>query len=480
LEENTVANSKLSQNKWLYAFIAVAVALVAAIVVIIVMGVSSTPDVPDGTTPGDGAETGVYYYDVEGGEVILSLNSGNKFTIASTELNKSGTYTVDGANATLTFVREEDGTATAVIGENTVTVTYGDNSVMTFIRKIPYTVVFNTNGGSEIASVQVINGKPTAKPADPTKDGSVFLGWYADAELTATYDFSAAVTENTTVYAYWAEKTVGQPEYTAKLELGYEGAEDASSVTTIGGKLYQLPTPEREGYTFKGWFVSMYEDGDKLTYEYTEGMVLDANTTLFAVWQDNADTKLPAPMVSVSGNTIKWNAVDGASSYSIKVFNADGDLLHSETLGATQKTYNFSDRDAGDYTVEVVAVAPNAENNSAPAVRSYKNKALNRVSLFQVVNGVLVFNPVENAERYYVTVDCGNPQHEHTYLNNNASTIYDFNACTMQPGGIKLPLPLPRQDMQALYPIPLYMIELFPLSELSYITIPPTPLCGMR
>lgn len=430
-------NSKASQNKWLYAFIAVAVALVAAIVVIIVMGVTSTPDVPDGTTPGDGAETGVYYYDVESGEVILSLNSGNKFTIASAELNKSGTYTVDGQSLTLDFIRDEDGTATAVLGENTVTVTYGDNSVMTFLKKVNYTVSFNTNGGSETGSVTVVNGKPAVKPADPVKDGSVFLGWYADEALTSIYNFGTAVTGNVTVYAYWAEKTVGQPEYNATLNLGYEGAEEVTEMETIGGKLYRLPTPEREGYTFMGWYVSDYEDGDKLTYQYTDGMVLAANTTLFAVWKDNTDTRLPAPNVSVSGNTVKWNSVEGASTYSIVIKDADGNILLSETLGSTQKTYNFSDRAAGDYTVEVTAVAPNPTNNSAPAVRSCKNKALNRVSLFQVVNGVLIFSPVENAERYYVTVDCGNPQHEHTMLNNSTSTIFDFNGCTMQPGGIK-------------------------------------------
>ena len=428
---------KASQNKWLYAFIAVAVALVAAIVVIIVMGVSTPSNVPDGTTPDDGAETGVYYYDVEGGEVILSLNSGNKFTIAGTNLNKSGTYTVDGQSLTLDFVRDEDGTATATVGENTVTVTYSDNSVMTFLKKINYTVSFNTNGGSATESVKVVNGRPAVKPADPTKDGSVFLGWYADEALTSTYDFNSAVTGNVTVYAYWAEKTVGQPEYNATFELGYEGAEEITVAETIGGKLYQLPTPQREGYTFMGWFVSDYEDGAKLTYQYTDGMVLDANTTLFAVWKDNADTKLPSPAVSVSGNTIKWASVDGASSYTVKVLDSEGNVLHSETLGATQKTYNFSDRAAGDYTVEVVAVASNSANNSAPAVRCYKNKALNRVSRFQVVNGVLVFNPVDNAERYYITVNCGNPQHEHTYLNNNSSTVFDFNGCTMQQGGIK-------------------------------------------
>ena len=227
---------KASQNKWLYAFIAVAVALVAAIIAIIAISVSPS-NVPDGTTPDDGAETGVYYYDVEGGEVILSLNSGNKFTIAGTNLNKSGTYTVDGETLVLDFIRDEDGTANATVNGDTVTVTYSDSSVMTFLKKITYTVEFNTNGGSATAGVTVVNGKPVAKPADPTKDGSVFLGWYADEALTSTYDFNAAVTGNVTVYAFWAEKPVGQPEYTAKFELGYDECEGIAAIETIGGKL---------------------------------------------------------------------------------------------------------------------------------------------------------------------------------------------------------------------------------------------------
>ena len=166
---------KASQNKWLYAFIAVAVALVGAIIAIIAISVSPS-NVPDGTTPGDGAETGVYYYDVEGGEVILSLNSGNKFTIAGTNLNKSGTYTVDGETLVLDFIRDEDGTANATVNGDTVTVTYSDSSVMTFLKKINYTVTFNTAGGTAIDPVQILNGKVLTKPSDPKKENSLFIG----------------------------------------------------------------------------------------------------------------------------------------------------------------------------------------------------------------------------------------------------------------------------------------------------------------
>ena len=103
-----------NKGKWFYAFVGVAAALVIALAVIIVMAVSSAkPNVPDEPTLGDGTETGVYYFDVEGGEVILSLNNGNKFTLAGADLNKTGTYTVDGENnLVLDFFRDEDGSCT--------------------------------------------------------------------------------------------------------------------------------------------------------------------------------------------------------------------------------------------------------------------------------------------------------------------------------------------------------------------------------
>ena len=45
------------------------------------------------------------------------------------------------------------------------------------------------------------------KPAQPTKDGHRFAGWYSDAELTSEYDFNSPVTQDTTLYASWTEKS---------------------------------------------------------------------------------------------------------------------------------------------------------------------------------------------------------------------------------------------------------------------------------
>ena len=61
---------------------------------------------------------------------------------------------------------------------------------------------------------------------------------------------------------------------------------------TVGGKLYGAPVPAaREGYTFAGWWVSMSNTADEITFRFEEptgktaGTLFTADTTLFALWQ---------------------------------------------------------------------------------------------------------------------------------------------------------------------------------------------------
>ena len=423
-------------GKWFWAFAATGVLLIGAIVAILVLTVGSkkTPDAP---LPQEGSETGIYYFDAASGEYTLALNSGCKFTIAGPDLNKSGDYTVDGSAVTLDFVRDEDGTAQATLDGNRLVLVWQD-ATLNFLRKVSFTVSFETNGGAALDAASVINGKTVAKPADPVRDGNVFLGWYADPALTQAFHFgSTPVYGDTTVFAKWAEKVPGQDEYAVGFDLGYETAVPAS-VTTVGGKLVftsDYTEPVREGYTFAGWYISDYEDGSRLTRSAAEGTVLHADTTLFAVWEQVSSDQLSAPEVSVEGNTISWNAVDGANAYQVTVTDGVGNVLFDQSVGTTTQSFDFASSDAGDYIVKVIAKG-SAKGDSVAAERYCLNKALNRVSGLRVIGSTLVFDAVDGAEKYLITVDCGNKAHTHTLFDNGKSTYYNFENCTMQPSGI--------------------------------------------
>ena len=65
--------------------------------------------------------------------------------------------------------------------------------------------------------------------------------------------------------------------------------ETFAPMQTVGGKLYGAPVPAaREGYTFAGWWVSMSNTADEITFRFEEptgktaGTLFTADTTLFA------------------------------------------------------------------------------------------------------------------------------------------------------------------------------------------------------
>lgn len=66
-----------------------------------------------------------------------------------------------------------------------------------------YDVHFNTNGGSEIASIKVEEGKTIQKPSAPQKLGYYFVGWYYDFECTILYNFDTKMNRNMTLYDAW-------------------------------------------------------------------------------------------------------------------------------------------------------------------------------------------------------------------------------------------------------------------------------------
>ena len=67
-----------------------------------------------------------------------------------------------------------------------------------------YTVTFNSgSSGSLVPSQSVNKNTPVTRPANPTRTGYNFTGWYTNSTATARYDFNTPVTGNITLYAGW-------------------------------------------------------------------------------------------------------------------------------------------------------------------------------------------------------------------------------------------------------------------------------------
>lgn len=133
-----------------------------------------------------------------------------------------------------------------------------------------YTVKF-VDGESEVKSVSVEEGKTIADadvPADLTKDGYVFEGWYVG---DVAFDKSAAITADVTYSAKWTKL------HTVKFVDGDETIKTAT--VKDGEKLTDADIPAdltASGKAFEGWF-----DG---TTAFDKDATITADKTFAAKW----------------------------------------------------------------------------------------------------------------------------------------------------------------------------------------------------
>ncbi|MBQ3001518.1 MAG: InlB B-repeat-containing protein, partial [Bacilli bacterium] len=74
-----------------------------------------------------------------------------------------------------------------------------------------FTVSFNTQGGSLIAAQKVNSGATVVKPANPTRNGYSFEGWFTESACTTAVDWTKTITADVTYYAKWKESTSKPP-----------------------------------------------------------------------------------------------------------------------------------------------------------------------------------------------------------------------------------------------------------------------------
>lgn len=131
-----------------------------------------------------------------------------------------------------------------------------------------YTVTFQSEGGSEVAS-QIRANTPADQPADPTKEGYTFIGWYNGE---SEWNFETPVTADLTLTAKWQIN-----RYTITFDTA--GGSEVPSITQDYGTAITPPAaPTRTGYTFAGWdktIPATMPAGDMtITARWTENRVI--------------------------------------------------------------------------------------------------------------------------------------------------------------------------------------------------------------
>ncbi|MDR0877385.1 MAG: InlB B-repeat-containing protein [Treponema sp.] len=147
-----------------------------------------------------------------------------------------------------------------------------------------YTITFESNGGSSIAQRELGAGAKISKPADPVLDGSVFEGWYKEADFTTPWDFDVdTVTADITLYAKW---DIAPPtQYTVTFE-GNNGEDAVTEAVDDGGYAADpgapAVIPASPPDIFAGWYT---DDGTFLVPWTFASDPVTADITLYAKWE---------------------------------------------------------------------------------------------------------------------------------------------------------------------------------------------------
>lgn len=162
------------------------------------------------------------------------------------------------------------------VGSKTVTVTY---------EPINYNISFIKNGGTysepaiqyNIESSEIVLG-------NAHKTGTGFLGWYDNSSFNGSRILSIP-TGSTGDKTFYAKFSVDSYSITYYLD---EGTMSGGLTTyTVNTTTFNLPTPTKTGYTFKGW-TGTGLSGDTMTVTIPQGSTGDREYT--AHWEVNEYT----------------------------------------------------------------------------------------------------------------------------------------------------------------------------------------------
>ena len=244
-------------------------------------------------------------------------------------------------------IEELEATVSAING--TVSF-FTDHFSLYAIAEKPFTVSFDTDGGSEIATQRHLWGELAEAPSAPSRKGYTFLGWFDPADGHAWEPSAEPVTHNVRLCARWQANG-----YRLTLDAAGGSLVQSTQSVLFDAPYGALPSPTREGYTFVGWQLG--------------GALIDAATLC-----QTADDHTLTALWTNQSYTVSLDAAGGECSLSsIEVFF---DENYGELPLPTREGYDFAGWQYNDKTVISASVCSLSANHTLTAAWTPKRYLL--------------------------------------------------------------------------------------------------------
>ena len=315
---------------------------------------------------------------------------------------------------------------------------------------VVYTITFNSNDGTSVASQNVNAGEKLAEPTPaPTKVGFTFDGWYEDSTFSTKFNFDTPITDNMTLYAKWTEN-----KYTLTFDAN-GGSGTMTPVTDLTGE-YTLPANEftaPSGKQFKGW--SLTTDGAIVTkVDMTE------NRTVYAIWENipvvtytvsfaaNGGTGTMADVTGISGEyTLPANGFTAPDGKQFKGWatSTDGSVISGTTYEVSSDTTFYAIWESKEYSITVTdgkaTIGAGSEISKAAqgTIVTLTANAAPSGKVFdkwEVVSGGITLADANSATTTF-TMPASTVSVKATYK--NAPHTHTYNQETVKPEALKTP-----------------------------------------
>lgn len=201
--------------------------------------------------------------------------------VYDTAINRVVPKTRVNGNAVLTWSKTKGGE----VWNGKVT---DDNMVLYAVEYAPV-IDFDVNGGKDVIPLVAREGDTVALPT-PTHELAKFMYW---EDMSGNrYTSTTMPTKSTTLKAIWQ----------AKLVFDENGGSDVDNISEKAGTNITLPTPEKEGFIFAGWYTTDKE-------QYTSTTMPASGVALKAGWYK----ELSKETVVISSSTKESFKVNKAS-----------------------------------------------------------------------------------------------------------------------------------------------------------------------
>ena len=236
---------------------------------------------------------------------------------------------------------------------------------------------FATNGGDEYDELYAVPGTAITMPADPTRPGYSFQGWFKDAELTQPFDLTTLPASGAVAYAKWEKDKEILPDINL---LGHEFGE-------VGG--YDVITND-QGYEFTK--LSNGEEWSAIIVPFPQDVNVSGYNHLRITFVGPEGQKL---LVKINDKVEKWITCTGK----VQEFDYEIDFDLDTTKGAVVLFANAGVAgESGTFKVTRLALGNHEDHVNLIVEEGWT--VTEGVTNFEVKDGKITIskNPVDGAE----------------------------------------------------------------------------------